>query len=257
MGGAPPRLGEFNIRKDKAKATTAVDRRSLVNPAQAQELLNAVRRRRRNGVALHAFFATLYYAGLRPEEATQLHVEDLTLPPVDMPGEWGELVFSNAAPEIDKQWTDPGERHERRGLKGRAHGKSRRVPVHPTLARVLRDHIASPNPTRLVPAEPLKPDDRLFSGDRGGYLAAVTYRRAWADARTDVLKPHEASSLLGKTPYDLRHTCLTTWLNAGVPAAQVAAWAGNSVRILLATYINCVDGGDDDLKRRIKDALPE
>ena len=116
---------------------------------------------------------------------------------------------------------------------------------------------ASPNPARRAPTEALKPGDRLFSGDRGGYLAAVTYRRAWADARTDVLRPHEASSLLGKTPYDLRHTCPTTRLNAGVPAAQVAAWAGNSVRILLTTYINCVDGGDDDLKRRIKDALPD
>lgn len=96
-----------------------------------------------------------------------------------------------------------------------------------------------------MPTEALKPGDRLFSGDRRGYLAAVTDKRAWAGARTGVLTPHEASSLLGKPPYDLRHTSLTdgTWLNAGVPAAQVAAWAGDSVRILLATHIDCVDGG--------------
>ena len=250
-------LSEFKIRKDRAKATTAVDRRSLVNHAQAQKLLAAARTRRKNGAALHAFFATLYYAGLRPEEATQLHVEDLALPPADTAGGWGELTFSNAAPEIDKQWTDTGERHESRGLKGRAEGESRRVPVHPTLARILREYIAAPNPGRRAPMAPLKPGDRLFSGDRGGYLAAVTYRRAWADARAAALEQHEAASLLGKTPYDLRHTCLTTWLNAGVPAAQVAAWAGNSVRILLATYINCVDGGDDDLKRKISQALPD
>jgi integrase len=250
-------LAEFKIRKDKAKATTTVDRRSLVNPMQAQKLLASVRKRRRNGAALHAFFATLYYAGLRPEEAAQLHVEDLTLPPADEPEAWGELVFSNSPPEIDKQWTDSGQRHERRGLKGRAEGESRRVPVHPTLVRILREHIGTPNPARRPPRAALKPGERLFSGDRGGYLASVTYRRAWSDARDDALEPYEITSLLGKTPYDLRHTCLTTWLNAGVPAAQVATWAGNSVRILLATYINCIDGGDDDLKRKIRNALPE
>lgn len=250
-------LSDYKIRKDKAKATTAVDRRSLLNPTQAQKLLDKVRERPRNSVTLHAFFATLYYAGLRPEEAAQLHVEDVTLPSADAPDGWGELSFSNSAPEIDKQWTDSGERRERRGLKGRAEGESRRVPVHPALARILRAYIESPNPSRMEPAPPLKPGDRLFNGHRGGYLAEVTIRRAWNDARKDTLQPHELSSLLGKTPYDLRHTCLTTWLNAGVPPAQVAAWAGNSVRILLATYINCIDGRDDDLKRKIREALPD
>ncbi len=35
--------------------------------------------------------------------------------------------------------------------------------------------------------------------------------------------------------HDLRHTCPTNWLNDGVPPAQVAEWAGNSVPVLLAT----------------------
>ena len=29
--------------------------------------------------------------------------------------------------------------------------------------------------------------------------------------------------------YDLRHAAVSTWLNAGVPATQVAEWAGHSV----------------------------
>jgi integrase len=36
--------------------------------------------------------------------------------------------------------------------------------------------------------------------------------------------------------YNLRHTCLTTWLNNGIPPAQVAEWTGNSVSVLLATF---------------------
>jgi integrase len=249
-------LDGFKLRSAKAKATKAVDKRSLLNPTQAEAVFGELRKRRRNSACLYAFFATLYYAGLRPEEAAQLHVEDLILPAVDAPDDWGELSFSNAAPEISKQWTDTRVRREARGLKGRAEGESRNVPVHPTLVRILREYIAAPNPTRRTPRKPLQPGDRLFNGDRGGYLADVTYRRAWTDARKSALKPHEVASLVGKTPYDCRHSCLTNWLNASVPPAQVALWAGNSVKILLATYINCINGSDDDYKRRIRAALP-
>ncbi|MGW7820268.1 hypothetical protein ACWGLF_19540 [Streptomyces puniciscabiei] len=50
------------------KTSSAVDKRSLLNPEQAARLLGWVRRRTRGGKRLHAFFATMYYAGPRPEE---------------------------------------------------------------------------------------------------------------------------------------------------------------------------------------------
>jgi hypothetical protein len=45
----------------------------------------------------------------------------------------------------------------------------------------------------------------------------------------------------------------------GIPPAQVAEWAGNSVPVLLATYARCVEGQLPDLKRRLEAAgdLPE
>ncbi|MGV9425791.1 hypothetical protein ACWDO7_16105 [Streptomyces sp. NPDC003656] len=49
--------------------------------------------------------------------------------------------------------------------------------------------------------------------------------------------------------YDIRHTRLTKWLNDGIPPAQVADWAGNSVPVLLATYARCVEGQLPDLMR--------
>ncbi|MEU6841402.1 hypothetical protein ABZ930_05935 [Streptomyces sp. NPDC046716] len=66
----------------------------------------------------------------------------------------------------------------------------------------------------------------------------------------------------GKRVYDPRHTRLTKWLNDGIPPAQVADWAGNSVPVLLAIYARCVDGQLPDLKRRLEAAgdledLPE
>jgi integrase len=60
---------------------------------------------------------------------------------------------------------------------------------------------------------------------------------------------------LARRPYDLRHACLSTWLNAGVPATQVAEWAGHSVNVLLKVYAKCIDGQDQMAKQRIEEAL--
>jgi len=67
--------------------------------------------------------------------------------------------------------------------------------------------------------------------------------------------PEEVDSPLARRPYDLRHVCLSTWLNAGVPATQVAAWAGHSVNVLLRVYANCVYGQEEIALRRIEGAL--
>jgi hypothetical protein len=48
---------------------------------------------------------------------------------------------------------------------------------------------------------------------------------------------------------------VSTWLNAGVPAPQVAEWAGHSVEVLLKVYARCIVGQDEAAKRRISDAL--
>ncbi|GAA3125657.1 hypothetical protein [Streptosporangium carneum] len=82
-------------------------------------------------------------------------------------------------------------------------------------------------------------------------------RRAWAAARAKALPPAEAASPLAKRVYDLRHACVSTWLNAGVPATQVAQWAGHSVEVLLRIYAKCIVGQDEAARRRISDALRE
>lgn len=37
-------------------------------------------------------------------------------------------------------------------------------------------------------------------------------------------------------PYDLRHTAISRWLEAGIPIAQCAAWAGNSAEVIWQHY---------------------
>ncbi|GAB3227324.1 hypothetical protein GCM10027447_18310 [Glycomyces halotolerans] len=61
----------------------------------------------------------------------------------------------------------------------------------------------------------------------------------------------EAASALASRIYDLRHACPTSWLNAGVPAPDVAAWAGNSVEVLHRHYYNCVAGQLADNQQKI------
>jgi integrase len=144
------------------------------------------------------------------------------------------------------KWTAPKVSGQRRQLKHRAEGDTRIVPTHPELTRILRDHL-----TNFDPAD----DGRLFAGVRAGELPTITYRRAWASARQLALTPAEQASPLARRPYDLRHACLSTWLNGGVYPTQVAEWAGHSVDVLLRIYAKCIAGQDELAKRRIDDAL--
>jgi integrase len=233
------------------KVSTQVDRRSVVNPRQARALLEAVRAQQPSGTRLVAFFAVMYYAGLRPEEAINLRTDDVLLPSkarkdAQDDDEWGELHLRAATPDAGSDWSDDGSQRERRQLKHRAEGDSRIVPVHPELTRILLDHL-----TEFGTA----PDGRIFSGMRGGEMPTITYRRAWIKARQTALTASEQASPLARRPYDLRHACLSTWLNGGVYPTQVAAWAGHSVDVLLRIYARCVVGQDELAKRRISEAL--
>lgn len=98
------------------------------------------------------------------------------------------------------------------------------VPAHPELTRLLREHHTSFGPAA---------DGRLFAGVRGGKLPTITYRRAWIKARQVAPYRRGASLAARPAPYDLRHACLSTWLNGGVYPTQVAEWAGHSVDVLL------------------------
>ena len=84
-----------------------------------------------------------------------------------------------------------------------------------------------------------------------------TIYRVWDRAREKALTPAQYDSPLAARPYDLRHACLTTWLNAGVDTTLVARWAGHSVGILLKVYAGCLDDRDAIAKARIEEMLPD
>ena len=68
--------------------------------------------------------------------------------------------------------------------------------------------------------------------------------------------PQRRASLSpGPAAYDLRHACLSTWLNGGVYQPQVAGRAWYSVDVLLRIYAKCAVGQGELAKRRISAAL--
>ncbi|MBN9758889.1 integrase [Pseudonocardia sp. Ae707_Ps2] len=225
------------------KPSGAVDRRTVVNPIQARTLLAAVRETRRSGPRLVAFFGLMYFAALRPEEAVNVRAVNLTLPNGNG---WGEIHLQEATPHAGTEWTDDGEQRDRRQLKGRARGEHRAVPASPELVELLKQHVAEFG---------LGEDGRLFPGGRVVELPKITYIRAWKVARSIAFTPEVVASPLAATPYSLRHACVSTWLNAGVPATQVAEWAGHSVEVLLKVYAKCIEGQDYEARRRVLLAL--
>jgi integrase len=203
-----------------------VDRRSVLNHAQARALLAAVQDQKPSGERLVAFFALMYYAALRPEEAINLRTHNIALPPLvlnketgqmtEPTEEWGELRLTKSAPFAGRERTDDGTLREERSLKHRADGHSRHAPIPPALSAILRARLAATyGKTRTATS----------SGARAAESCRYHLPPSVAKARTDALTPDEATSPQAKRVYDLRHACVSTWLNAGVPATQVAEWA--------------------------------
>jgi integrase len=231
-----------DVKWTAPRVVKEVDTRVVANPIQARTLLLAVREQKPNGLRWLAFFALMYYAALRPEEAVGLCKQHLSLPDEG----WGELHLEQSAPVVGRPWSDTRDRRDTRPLKHRAKGEVRTVPCHPELTRILHEYIDTFRTTE---------DGHLFRALNGGELAESTYYRVWRRAREDALTAEVAASPLASRPYDLRHACVSTWLTGGVPATQVALWAGHSVAVLLQIYAKCLDGQSSLDRRRIEQAL--
>jgi integrase len=213
--------------------------------------LRSVQRTLRVCARLVAFFAAMYYAGLRPEEAISLRADDMLLP-AQAPNEdhrerqdtrddddWGELHLRTATPDAGSEWTDDGSQRERRQL----NTAPRRQPDRAHSSGADQDLARPPRILRYRARWPPVP---RCAGRRTAHHHLPPCVGQGTPGRPD----RDGASLSpGRRPDDLRHACLSTWLNGGVYPAQVAEWAGHGVDVLLRIYAMCVVGQDELAKR--------
>ena len=197
-----------------------VDVATVPSITDVLRLVDHVATRRGRGRRYAALFACVGLAGMRPSEAVSLRGDDLELPHTG----WGLARLRGATTEPGAQYTDSGERWENKGLKHRASGATREVPLPSALVIRLRRHLD------LL-------EDRsgpLFLNAVGRPMTASNYSEVWARARTAVWG--DDPNLSSATLYDLRHAAATMMLRAGVPAAEVARRLGHSIDVLLRVY---------------------
>jgi integrase len=77
----------------------------------------------------------------------------------------------------------------------------------------------------------------MFFGIHGGPLSESVWDRWWKIARK-LRRLRLRSRPHSRRAYDLRHAAASLWLNAGVPATEVARRLGHSVKVLLTVYGN-------------------
>jgi integrase len=232
------------IQWSAPEVAETVDRRVVASPEQVKQLLAAVRSKSAQGEHMYAFFAVLYYAGLRPSEAIALRADNCVLPESG----WGRLDLTSSEPRAGQNWTDDGSARDARGLKHRSADEVRSIPIPPVLVDILRQHLETYGEGS---------EGRMFRSGRGGPLQETAYARVWRAARQSALTRAQASSPLARRPYDLRHACASLMLNTGVPATEVARRLGHSVAMLLKRYANCIDGQETTANERIAQALGE
>jgi integrase len=209
-----------------------IDKRICPNIEQFRRLHATMMTLERLGPMIATYFALMFWAALRPEEAVNVRWSNFVLPATD--NEWGELILDSAAPTVGSKWTLDGvvrELRELRELKACEIGDTRVVPLCPELVAILRRHRA---------AHRKCPNGQVFWGERTDLLSDSTCRSMLNRARKKAFTAEEQTSPVAKTPYDFRHACITRWLNALIPVADVAKWSGNSPAIIHRKYEHCV-----------------
>jgi integrase len=111
----------------------------------------------------------------------------------------------------------------------------RTIPVAPQL----RHHLAALRSGRVEPA---------------GYVFAQPTGRAFAPTtiRKRVLRAWTAAGLEPITLHECRHSCISTWIMAGVNLKTASAMAGHaSIAITLDRYEHLLAGAEDGAMRRV------
>ena len=205
--------------------TLAVDVSTVPSPDDVRAAVDHVAALSTEGARYAALFAAVGIGGMRPSEAIGLRVSDLDLPDRG----WGMATLRGALTSPGMRYTAGRTVVEAKGLKQRAAGAVRDVPLAPALVIDLRRHLDKFPPV----------DGRVLSNAAGRPMTTTGYGPVWVRARRSLWPaPHPLASA---TVYDLRHAAATLMLRANVPPAEVARRLGHSVDVLMRVYAGVFD----------------
>lgn len=193
------------------RTTSVVDTRALPTREQARTAIAAVRSHQPASLAYELICWLVYLAGLRPSEAVNVYVEDLTFNGAGMPGELHVRMASTGA---GPDWTDDDE------TEGDPKTGERRVPLVPELADKLADYIGE------------RTSGPLFRTRHGNLPTYSNLTRAWHRGRR--------AAGINNRLYALRHLHASTALAAGASIVEVAERLGHSPETLMSIYAHAL-----------------
>lgn len=208
---APKRGKKRNKQRTKTKV---VQVEKLPTLEAAFELINRLVSHQPGSKGYRVIASCMLLAGLRPSEARALRIENLFFPTED--GEPGTIYIDIADKKAGRLYTDEDEEF------GPPKTEERYAPMTPALATILKEYIGT------------RTEGFVVTTRSGSVVTQSNFWRAWERVRQ------------GKswTTYDLRHTCATNWLRAGIDVRIIANWLGHSPSMLLDTYAGAMEGSN-------------
>lgn len=204
-----------NKKKTKSESHRPLTPKDIPSFAVASELVSRV-----EDDDARLALQMILLLGVRPGEARGARIEHLMLPEIG----WGELRIHTAAGGMTA--------NDATDLEDPKTGY-RRVPIPENLVRIIRNHIGERRTGFIV------------LGKKGGLMNEAVPADAW----------RKVCSNPDWIPYSLRHTAATTWLTLGGNPAEIARRLGNSVEVLMSTYVNFIQGDDKRLNDLITSAI--
>jgi len=221
------------------KLTERVSLSRVGDPSLIPAALAFIRAMGKRGPLFAAFLAVVFYSGARPSEVAALCLRHCTLPETG----WGVLVLTKSAAAAGAAWTDSGAVRDDRGLKLRAAGDERRVPIPPVLVAVLRAHVVAKHIRGGL----------LFTTGTGAMLSEAEVGEFWHAGRAAAM-PDAAPEALARV-YDLRHAAASVWLRT-VPVGVVAERLGHSAEMCLRVHFHHIMGDEPRWNDAIEAAMP-
>lgn len=202
-------LAEYEVPAQNAK----IDKRAILTKEECQAIIKNLGETNHRDRRMALFLSILWMAGLRPSEALALRKSDLV-----KDGHGGhELILSRASVPCGTAYSNSGAAKDEKGLKWRAAGETRIVPVPKDLAKRLRTY-----------SKGMKSGDLIFeSNTQGVSLSLTVFEDHWVKIRPSITKL-----------YDLRHTNASILIYAGLNVAEVAVRLGHSISVCSSKYIH-------------------